>query len=162
VPQLFLTLTPRDNLIAAIGIANGAAFSPTARSDTPGVRHALDELLDRFRLQEFRDRLCSELPSGVRKLLDIAVAVTRAPKLLLLDEPTSGVATGQKFPLMDIVMDALGDDVTVLFVEHDMDIVSRYARRVLAFYEGQIIADGVPAHVLTDARVRNHVTGAIC
>jgi branched-chain amino acid transport system ATP-binding protein len=80
--------------------------------------------------------------------------------VLLLDEPTSGVSAEEKFRLMDMVMGALqAEGVTVLFVEHDMDIVSRYTHRILAFYEGRIIADGNPDVVLKDAEVRRYVIG---
>jgi branched-chain amino acid transport system ATP-binding protein len=100
------------------------------------------------------------LPGGVRKLVDVAMAVTHQPKLLLLDEPTSGVAVEEKFPLMDVIMHAIeGTEATVLFVEHDMDIVGRYADRVLAFYAGRIIADGEPAAVLSNEEVQRYVTG---
>jgi len=100
------------------------------------------------------------LPGGVRKLADIAMAVTHRPKLLLLDEPTSGVAVEEKFPLMDVIMHAIeGSESTVLFVEHDMEIVGRYADRVVAFYEGRIIADGLPDAVLGNAEVQRYVTG---
>jgi branched-chain amino acid transport system ATP-binding protein len=96
----------------------------------------------------------------VRKLVDIAMAVTHQPKLLLLDEPSSGVAAEEKFPLMDVIMRALeGSDATVIFVEHDMEIVGRYAERVLAFYEGRVIADGTPTVVLGNAEVQRYVTG---
>jgi branched-chain amino acid transport system ATP-binding protein len=78
----------------------------------------------------------------------------------LLDEPTSGVSADEKFRLMDMVMGALkAQGVTVLFVEHDMEIVARYTHRILAFYEGRIIADGEPQAVLRDADVRRHVIG---
>jgi len=84
--------------------------------------------------------------------------------LLLLDEPTSGVSADEKFPMMDIVMGALGaldTDMTVLFVEHDMDIVERYASRVVAFYSGRVIADGVPRVALAADDVRRYVTGEL-
>jgi branched-chain amino acid transport system ATP-binding protein len=104
--------------------------------------------------------LAGLLPEGVRKLLDIAMAVSAGPRLLLLDEPTSGVSAAEKFQLMDMVMGALKEQrVTVLFVEHDMDIVSRYTHRILAFYEGRIIADGEPEVVLKDTEVRRYVIG---
>ena len=101
------------------------------------------------------------LRQGVRKLLDIAMALTVRPKLLLLDEPTSGVSAEEKFPMMDTIIAALGGerDTTVVFVEHDMDIVGRYADRVIAFYQGRILADGEPGHVLKDKEVRLYVTG---
>ena len=161
IPQLFLSLTTEENLVVAIGIATDRALTPHARADALETREALENLLSRFHLREFRRRIVSELPGGVRKLLDIAVAVSRKPKLLLLDEPTSGVAAEQKFALMDIVMEALQDNVTVLFVEHDMDIVSRYSRRVLAFYDGKIIADDQPSVVLSDSRVKSFITGIV-
>ena len=82
------------------------------------------------------------LPQGVRKLLDIAMAVVGAPRVVLLDEPTSGISIQEKFGVMEVVMSALRSRrLTVLFVEHDMEIVRRYTERVLAFYDGRIIAD---------------------
>ena len=88
------------------------------------------------------------------------MALTGRPKLLLLDEPTSGVAADEKFSIMDVVMTAAeGAGVTVLFVEHDMDIVRRYAARVVAFYDGRIIADGTPGTVLRQRDVRRYVIG---
>jgi branched-chain amino acid transport system ATP-binding protein len=105
----------------------------------------------------------AELPGGVRKLLDIAMALTSSPKLLLLDEPTSGVSAEEKFPMMDTIMAGLGQDsaTTVLFVEHDMDIVNRYANRVVAFYSGRIIADDTPEVALATDDVRRYVTGEL-
>jgi branched-chain amino acid transport system ATP-binding protein len=160
IPQLFLTMTPEENLLAALGIARRERMSAWRPARSPELVEELEDLLARFRLCEYRDRSIAVLPGGVRKLVDIAMAVTRRPKLLLLDEPTSGVAAEEKFPLMDVVMSALeGGDVTVLFVEHDMEIVGRYADRVLAFYDGRIIADDVPEAVLRNAEVRRYVTG---
>ena len=120
-------------------------------------------LLARFRLSDHASRRVAELPGGVRKLLDIAMALTGSPKLLLLDEPTSGVSAEEKFPMMDTIMDALGQEkaTTVLFVEHDMDIVERYASRVIAFYSGRVIADGTPGEALATDDVRRYVTGEL-
>ena len=88
------------------------------------------------------------------------MSLTRRPRLLLLDEPTSGVSVDEKFPMMETVMNALGSEATtVLFVEHDMEIINRYASRVVAFYSGRVLADGAPGTVLADAEVRRHVTG---
>jgi branched-chain amino acid transport system ATP-binding protein len=122
-----------------------------------------DGLLRRFRLLEHRRRRVSELPGGVRKLLDIAMALTARPRLLLLDEPTSAVAADEKFQMMDTIMSALEEDpdTPVLFVEHDMDIIGRHATRVIAFYSGRIIADGAPASVLAQDDVRRYVTGEL-
>jgi branched-chain amino acid transport system ATP-binding protein len=103
-----------------------------------------------------------ELAGGVRKLADIALALARRPKLLLLDEPTSGVSADEKFPAMRRVMDALeGEAATVVFIEHDMDIVAEFSERVIAFYSGRVIADGTPRETLGDADVQRHVTGGL-
>ena len=161
IPQLFNSLTVRDNLLAAVGIVAAAAtrwaHGAITRERTDAVT---DEILERFGLGAYRDKAAGVLPEGVRKLLDIAMALVVKPKILLLDEPTSGVSADEKFGIMDVVMRAVkADRVTVLFVEHDMDIVSRYAGRVLAFYDGRIIADGVPGAVLKDDEVRKYVIG---
>jgi branched-chain amino acid transport system ATP-binding protein len=120
----------------------------------------IERLVEDFGLSGYRTQAAGLLPEGVRKALDIAMAVAARPRVLLLDEPTSGVSADEKFRLMDMVMAALAAQrVTVLFVEHDMDIVSRYTHRVLAFYEGRIIADGEPQVVLQHADVRRYVIG---
>lgn len=162
MPQLFPTLTPEENLLMALGIARPGGFSAWRPARAPALMDELDHLLARFRLGEYRHQRIAALPGGVRKLVDIAMAVTRQPKLLLLDEPTSGVAAEEKFPLMDVIMEALaGGEVTVLFVEHDMEIVARYAERVLAFYDGRIIADDAPAAALANPEVQRYVTGVV-
>jgi branched-chain amino acid transport system ATP-binding protein len=162
MPQLFPSMTPEENLLMALGLARSTSVSAWRPARTPDLMAELEELLARFRLEEYRDRSIAALPGGVRKLVDIAMAVTRRPKLLLLDEPTSGVAAEEKFPLMNVIMSALaGADVAMLFVEHDMEIVARHADRVIAFHDGRVIADDAPAAVLGNAEVQRHVTGIL-
>ena len=116
--------------------------------------------IELFQIGSYRDVPAATLPQGVRKLLDIGMAVTGRPRVLLLDEPTSGISVEEKFALMDVVMSALKSRrMTVLFVEHDMDIVARYADRVLAFYDGTVIADGAPAIALADEQVQTLISG---
>jgi branched-chain amino acid transport system ATP-binding protein len=162
IPQLFGELSVLDNMLVS-GACHDAhlSFWQPARRDQAVAR--AESLLQRFTLTEHRDRRVVELPGGVRKLLDIAMALTVRPKLLLLDEPTSGVSAEEKFPMMDTIMAALGSerDTTVLFVEHDMDIVARYADRVIAFASGRIIADDVPDKALATDDVRRYVTGEL-
>jgi len=161
IPQVFDTLSAYDNLLVGLGIVSlgRRAFVGSALGDQEPEAVA-EEMLQRFRLGEWRDAPASTLPEGVRKLLDIAMALAVKPRVLLLDEPTSGVSADEKFALMDLVLGAIrADKVTVLFVEHDMDIVRRYTERILAFYDGRIIADGAPEKVLADAEVRRYVTG---
>lgn len=161
IPQLYGDLSVLDNMLVANACHDQALsfWQPARRASA--IERA-DALLERFRLAEHRERRVAELPGGIRKLLDIAMALTAAPKLLLLDEPTSGVSAEEKFPMMETIMSALGQEaMTVLFVEHDMDIVERYASRVVAFYSGRIIADGVPADALATDDVRRYVTGEL-
>lgn len=147
IPQLFTSLTARENLEIALGIAK----SPLSRAD---------EILAQFGLSAYADSVAGTLPEGVRKLLDISLAMVAEPKVLLLDEPTSGVASNEKFAVMDRVMDVIRSaGVTVLFVEHDMDIVRRYSDRVIAFYDGSIISAGPPEEVLSHAQVRQYIIG---
>jgi branched-chain amino acid transport system ATP-binding protein len=161
IPQLYPALTVLENMLVATA-CRGAQLSywqPARRAEQ--VRDA-DRLLARFALAEQRERRVAELPGGVRKLLDVAMALTGQPHLLLLDEPTSGVSAEEKFPMMDIIMTALGNEpMTVLFVEHDMDIVGRYADRVIAFASGRVIADAAPAVALANDDVRRLVTGTL-
>jgi branched-chain amino acid transport system ATP-binding protein len=160
IPQLFASLTPEENLLIALGVAGKEGTSSWQPARSAAMTADLEDLIARFRLDEYRDHAIAALPGGVRKLVDIAMAVTHQPKLLLLDEPTSGVSAEEKFALMDVIMRALEDsEATVLFVEHDMEVVGRYAERVLAFYEGRIIADGSPDAVLGHADVQRYVTG---
>jgi len=161
IPQVFDSLTAYDNLLVGLGIVfmgRKAFVGSHLGASTPEA--VADEMLSRFRLSEYRDEPASVLPEGVRKLLDIAMAMVVKPRILLLDEPTSGVSADEKFALMDLVLGAIrADKVTVLFVEHDMDIVRRYTERVVAFYDGRVIADGEPGAVLADREVRRLVVG---
>ena len=160
IPQLCAELSVLDNMLVAAACGDGA-LSFWRSAHTAPKRERAHALLERFALAGHAARRVAELPGGVRKLLDIAMALTHRPKLILLDEPTSGVSADEKYPLMDTVMAALGSEaVTVMFVEHDMDIVTRYASRVIAFYSGRVLADGQAQSVLADAEVRRYVTGS--
>ena len=160
IPQLFIELTAAENIAVAISGTRSAALSFHAAADAQGRHDKATELLARFGLADLADRPISELAGGVRKLVDIAMALVRRPKLLLLDEPTSGVSAEEKFATMDRVIHAVAPDAaTIVFVEHDMEIVGRYADRVVAFYQGRILADGDPVDVLKDTEVRRYVTG---
>ena len=168
IPQLCLPMTVLDNILTAQHCGSGhgneiGQFFKNAR-DGDSVTAAMD-LLERFGLAHQAERPVLELPGGVRKLLDIAMALTGQPRVLLLDEPTSGVSADEKFSTMDTVMNAIERSagqtpVTVIFVEHDMDIVRRYATRVAAFYSGRVLADGLARDVLENPEVQRYVTGS--
>ncbi len=115
----------------------------------------------RFDVDQYADEKVSTLAQGVRKLIDIAMATVGNPKLLFLDEPTSGVSADEKMPMMEILLRALKiSNTAVLFIEHDMEIVEAFAPRVMAFYEGKVLADGMMSSVLEDDLVREYVIGS--
>ena len=164
VAQVFPSMTVADNMRMASAIARGKdsiidrMLQPL---DAPENAAEADAGIELFRIAPYRESRAATLPQGVRKLLDIAMAVAGSPRLLLLDEPTSGISVEEKFGLMEVVMSALKvRKMTVLFVEHDMDIVARFADRVLAFYDGTVIADGKPDVVLSNAEVQTLISGA--
>jgi len=153
VSQVFHTMTVAENLTIALAIATNRGVSALREMETPELTLQRDAVLKRYQLEKHKDMTVNVLSQGVRKLLDIAMAVVSEPRILLLDEPTSGISVEEKFDFMDVVMGALKEDnVTVLFVEHDMEIVERYVSRVLAFYQGEIIADMSPKKALADSR----------
>lgn len=160
VAQLFPKLSVLENALIALVAAEGSRPSLLRPLDTPQRRARADAIFADFGLGAYRDTLVSAVPQGARKLVDIAMALVSRPRMLLLDEPTSGVSSEEKYALMDTVMAAVRQHaVTVLFVEHDMDIVLRYVTRVIAFYNGEILADGPARAVFDDARVRELVVG---
>jgi len=170
IPQLYSSLSVRENMLMALGImlhnADLGGFFSFGRPRVPGhdapAEEVADRILGRFGLSEYGDRNAQVLPGGMRKLLDIALTMAARPRVLLLDEPTSGVSAEEKFGIMEVIMQAAkAEGVTVIFVEHDMEVVSRFAGRVLAFYDGRIIADAPPEAALRDAEVRRYVVGSV-
>lgn len=159
LPQLFSEHTVRDCLRIAAAGKQGTLGLWTALSDAVPVRE-IDRVLAMVGLTERGDEIAGALPEGQRKLLDIAMALLLKPRLLILDEPTSGVSTDEKHGLMATIMAALDEEkVTAIFVEHDVDIVSTYATRVAAWIAGRVAADGKPADVLADPLIRTEVIG---
>ncbi|WP_413205814.1 ABC transporter ATP-binding protein [Rhodospirillum sp. A1_3_36] len=160
VAQLFPELSVLDNLLIALAAAESAHPSFLRPLRTRARIARAEEILEEFRVPAYRDARVTAVPQGTRKLIDIAMAMIGEPEMLLLDEPTSGVSVDEKGDLMDTVIAAVRNHgLTVLFVEHDMDVVRRYVSRILAFYSGEILADGPPDAVLANERVRDLVTG---
>jgi branched-chain amino acid transport system ATP-binding protein len=159
LPQLFSEHTVRDCIrLAAAGKRGGLSIWTPLTEAVP--KEEVDHVLEMVGLAARGDLLSGALPEGQRKLLDIAMALVLKPRLLILDEPTSGVSTDEKHGLMATIMAALdAQKVTAIFVEHDVDIVSQYATRVAAWIAGRIAADGTPQQVLADPEVRKNVIG---
>jgi branched-chain amino acid transport system ATP-binding protein len=169
IPQLYRSLTVLENMMVGLGIvlrnAGLAGYFSRGGGPVPGygrpAQEVAEQLLERFGLLKDRHRNAQVLPGGARKLLDIALTMVAKPRILLLDEPTSGVSAQEKFGIMQMVLDAVrAEGTTVLFVEHDMEVVSRFAERVLAFYDGRIIVDAPPAEALVNPEVKRYVVGS--
>jgi branched-chain amino acid transport system ATP-binding protein len=160
VPQLFPGLTVLENLLVARTITLSPRLGAWRDLRTDENLAAIEDILGRYSLEDYRHHVVATLAQGVRKLLDIAMTTVGDPALVLLDEPTSGISMDEKFAIMDIVMGALDTiRTTVLFIEHDMEVVERYAPRVIAFYDGRVIADAPTAEALGDPDVRQYVIG---
>ncbi|MBE9521824.1 MAG: ATP-binding cassette domain-containing protein [Proteobacteria bacterium] len=123
------------------------------------TQEAID-ILDLFGISEKKELLPPSLSEGDKKILDTAMAFALKSKFILLDEPTSGVATGDKFKVMDTIVSAIRrEKMACMIIEHDMDIVSDYSDRVLVLSEGEIIADGKPEQVMEQANVKEILFG---
>jgi branched-chain amino acid transport system ATP-binding protein len=159
IPQLFAGHTVLENVMLAVAARHGIwdAARPLVRRN---YRDEALKILDILSLGEVADRITAILPEGLRKLADIAIAMALKPHLLLLDEPTSGVSTAEKLSLMDTIVGVLrAEKITALFVEHDMEVVERYADRVLVWDSGRIVAGGPPREVLHSADVLERIVG---
>jgi branched-chain amino acid transport system ATP-binding protein len=160
LPQLFTEHTVRQCVQIAAARRNKELSWFRSLESTIDEKE-VDATLDLVGLLPEADEASIELPEGKRKLLDVAMALALRPKLLIMDEPTSGVASEDKFALMETVMHALDERrVTSWFVEHDVDIVSRYATRVAAWISGKVAADGTPDEVLNNPQIKSEVLGA--
>jgi branched-chain amino acid transport system ATP-binding protein len=160
VPQLYTGLNVLDNVLIAIAAHSGRGtdfWTPMHRRDS---LVSAEDFLARFGLSDHATAAVRTLPEGARKVLDVVLSVILEPKVLLMDEPTSGVSARDKFSVMETLMPTLRERrVTTIFVEHDMEIIERYAERAVAFDAGRIIADGPVAGVLGQAEVRRAVLG---
>ena len=160
ISQVFMTMTVKQNLMIAMSLSKKSGKTLLDPIDDEEISKECDKILELYKIKDQSDNIVSTLSQGIRKLLDIAMAVVGNPKVILLDEPTSGVSVEEKFGIMDIVIAALKQtETSVLFVEHDMEIVERYVDRVIAFYQGEIICDAPPKEALSDKKVIEYVLG---
>lgn len=159
LPQVFGEHTVRECLLIA-----ASAVHPPQRFWRPLARvpyaDEVDATLELLQLQHRARDPAGQLPEGQRKLLDVAMALVLRPQLMIMDEPTSGVSSDEKHGLMAVLMRALDERrITSIFVEHDIDIVRRYATRLAAWIAGRVAADGPPDEVLRDPVVIKNVIG---
>jgi branched-chain amino acid transport system ATP-binding protein len=159
--NLFDKLSALDNVALSIFSRQGKTRRLFALADADaGVRSEARGILDQFGLLPKAGVLAGGLSQGERKLLDVAVAYALKPKLLFLDEPTSGVSTREKAPIMDIITHVVrSEGITAVIIEHDMDVVFTYCPRIVAMHQGAILADGTPDEIRNNEQVTANMLG---
>jgi branched-chain amino acid transport system ATP-binding protein len=159
--NLFDQLSTLDNVALAIFSRDRKTrrLMTVAESDA-GVRGEALDILQSFGLDAKAGMVAGGLSQGERKLLDVAVAYALRPRLLFLDEPTSGVSTREKAPIMDIITSVVrSGGITAVIIEHDMDVVFTYCPRVVAMHQGSILADGTPDEIRNNEQVTANMLG---
>jgi branched-chain amino acid transport system ATP-binding protein len=161
--QLFGNSTVLDNVRTALFSKYGMirrGFLPADRYSS--VTDEAIDILGNFNISDKKHLTPTGLSEGDLKILDIAIAFALKSKLLLLDEPTSGVATNDKFKVMDSIVSAIRKErISTLIIEHDMDIVSGYSDRVIVMHEGRIMAEGKPDEIMENKEVKATVFGIV-
>jgi branched-chain amino acid transport system ATP-binding protein len=154
INQLFDSLTPLETLALTVSQNRGLGgkwWQPLGADKAVMAR--CDALLEQFHLGSVQDQKTKELAYGKRRLLEIAIALACEPRVLLLDEPVAGVPAGEREELLQTVA-ALPSDVSVLLIEHDMDLVFSFANRMTVLVNGAVLTEGTPAEIAADERVK--------
>jgi branched-chain amino acid transport system ATP-binding protein len=154
INQLFNTMTPLQTLALVVSQQRGMGTRWWQRLGAQdGVAERCAELLDQFHLTDVMDQRTELLAYGKRRLLEIAIALACEPRVLLLDEPVAGVPPGEREELLQTVA-ALPADVSVLLIEHDMDLVFDFARRITVLVNGALLTEGTPDEIANDPQVK--------
>jgi ABC-type branched-subunit amino acid transport system ATPase component len=159
INQLFRGLTVLENIYLAIGERTGACnrlWRPSG-AEHAVIEEAMDHL-ETLRLADDALRLVRELPYGRQRLVEIAIAFAQRPKVLLLDEPAAGVPSSESHLILD-ALDRLDPDLAILIIEHDMEVVFRFAKRISVLVAGALLVEGTPAEIMADERVREVYLG---
>jgi ABC-type branched-subunit amino acid transport system ATPase component len=153
INQLFGELTPIETLGLAVSERLGAGAQFWSRLGKNAVAAEIAELVERFHLTDVINTRTATLPYGKQRLLELALAIACRPRLLLLDEPAAGVPDSERAALLAAIK-ALPADVTVLLIEHDMDLVFGFADRISVLVNGTLFVEGTPDEVARDPRVK--------
>ncbi|OXR47915.1 branched-chain amino acid ABC transporter ATP-binding protein [Pusillimonas sp. T2] len=159
INQLFNTMTPLETLAMVVSRQMGLGDSwwrPLGHHS--GVVERCEQLLEQFKLTDVISKTTSQLPYGKRRLMEIAVALACQPRLLLLDEPVAGVPEGEREELLQTVSD-LPADVSVLLIEHDMDLVFNFSTHLTVLVNGAILTEGTPGEIANDPQVKSVYLG---
>jgi branched-chain amino acid transport system ATP-binding protein len=154
INQLFASMTPLQTLGLVVSQHRGlGARWWRALGKDAGVAERAQQLLEQFHLAEVANQQTEHLAYGKRRLLEIAIALACEPRVLLLDEPVAGVPAGEREELLQTVA-ALPADVSVLLIEHDMDLVFSFADRMTVLVNGAVLTEGTPHQIEADPRVK--------
>ncbi|MGO4714250.1 ABC transporter ATP-binding protein [Bradyrhizobium sp. 2TAF24] len=160
ITRLFISLTAADNVMLAIMQRRGLTRRVlSVAAHARDVRAECQGLLDTLGIGALADLPVSQLAYGQQRLLELAIGLALNPKVLLLDEPAAGVPHDEAPRILEAI-DRLPADIAVLMIEHDMDLVFRFAKRVLVLAGGRLIFEGTPAAVATDDEVRRAYLGS--
>jgi len=153
INQLFADLTPLETLSLAVSerLGHGARWHRPLGGEI--LAREVDQVANRFGLADVLDERTDTLPYGKQRLLEIAVAFACSPRVLLLDEPAAGVPAAERRDVLDAIA-ALPADVSVLLIEHDMDVVFSFAQRISVLVDGALLVEGPPEAIAADPRVR--------
>jgi branched-chain amino acid transport system ATP-binding protein len=154
INQLFASMTPLETLALVVSQHRGlgARWWPSLGKDV-AIADRAQQLLEQFHLGEVANQATEHLPYGKRRLLEIAIALACEPRVLLLDEPVAGVPAGEREELLQTVA-ALPADVSVLLIEHDMDLVFSFADRMTVLVNGAVLTEGTPDEIANDPEVK--------
>jgi branched-chain amino acid transport system ATP-binding protein len=159
INTLFRSLTVLDNVALAIAERLGVAHRLLRRASTE--RAVIEEaraMLETLGLADDAHARVSDLPYGKQRLVEIAIALGMRPRVLLLDEPAAGVPSLESHRILSVI-ESLPKDIAVLIIEHDMDLVFRVASRITVLAQGALLAQGTPAEISADERVRQVYLG---
>jgi len=159
VTRLFSDLTPEEHVTLTVLQREGKATRILSRfRGNSAVADEVHDILGALGLVEVARRKVGQIAYGQQRLLEIAIALALRPKVLLLDEPAAGVPSADT-PRIEQALERLPPSLAVLMIEHDMDLVFRFARRVVVLAAGEIIFEGAPSEVAADPRVREAYLG---
>ena len=154
INQLYADLTPLETVGLAVSERLGRGGDWWRRMGTRSdVNEEIADILSRFHLVDVMNDATAMLPYGKQRLLEIAVAIAAKPRVLLLDEPAAGVPESERHDILSAVA-ALPRDVTVLLIEHDMDLVFSFAHRISVLVNGAMLVEGPPEAVARDPQVK--------